>query len=101
MAMFRDPFGTFLQFQQALDALRASSWLESSTSGGGPFRRSMFFARAMTSSSLPSCPASERPTCKSTLRAERSALPAPNQSSTARRQASIVASGWPGVSIAR
>ena len=37
MAMFRDTFGTFLQFQQALDALRASSWLESSTSGGGPF----------------------------------------------------------------
>ena len=37
MAMFRDPFGTFLQFQQALDALRASSWLESSTSGGGTF----------------------------------------------------------------
>ena len=29
MAMFRDAFGTFLQFQQALDALRASSWLES------------------------------------------------------------------------
>ena len=28
MAMFPDPFGTFLQFQQALDALRASSWLE-------------------------------------------------------------------------
>ena len=24
MAMFPDPFGTFLQFQQALDALRAS-----------------------------------------------------------------------------
>ena len=35
--MFPDPFGTFLQFQQALDALRASSWLESSTSGGGTF----------------------------------------------------------------
>ena len=37
MAMFPDPFGTFLQFQQALDALRASSWLEFSTSGGGTF----------------------------------------------------------------
>lgn len=37
MAMLPDPFGTFLQFQQALDALRASSWLESSTSGGGTF----------------------------------------------------------------
>ena len=37
MVMFPDPFGTFLQFQQALDALRASSWLESSTSGGGTF----------------------------------------------------------------
>ena len=29
MAMLPDPFGTFLQFQQALDALRGSSWLES------------------------------------------------------------------------
>ena len=37
MAMFPDPFGKLLQFQQALDALRASSWLESSTSGGGTF----------------------------------------------------------------
>ena len=37
MAMLPDPFGTFLQFQQALDALRASSWLESSISGGGTF----------------------------------------------------------------
>jgi HSP20 family protein len=37
MAMLPDPFGTFLQFQQALDALRASSWLESSTSSGGTF----------------------------------------------------------------
>lgn len=38
MAMlFPDPFGTFLQFQQALDALRASSWLEPSISGGGAF----------------------------------------------------------------
>ena len=35
--LFSDPFGTFLQFQQALDALRASSWLESSISGGGTF----------------------------------------------------------------
>jgi HSP20 family protein len=38
MAMvFPDQFGTFLQFQQALDALRASSWLEPSISGGGAF----------------------------------------------------------------
>ena len=35
--LFSDPFGTFLQFQQALDALRASSWLEPSVSGGGAF----------------------------------------------------------------
>jgi hypothetical protein len=41
MAMlFADPFGTFLQFQQALDALRASSWLEPSVSGGGTDRKS-------------------------------------------------------------
>ncbi len=35
--LFPDAFGTFLQFQQALDALRASSWLEPSISGGGAF----------------------------------------------------------------
>lgn len=38
MAMvFPDQFGTFLRFQQALDALRASGWLEPSISGGGAF----------------------------------------------------------------
>ena len=38
MAMlFPNPFGTFLQFQQAVDALRTSSWLEPSVSGGGAF----------------------------------------------------------------
>jgi len=40
MAMlFPDPFGTFFQFQQAVDALRTSSWLEPSVSGGGAFLR--------------------------------------------------------------
>ncbi len=38
MAMlFPDSYGTFLEFQQALDALRASSWLEPSISSGGAF----------------------------------------------------------------
>jgi HSP20 family protein len=33
--MFPDPFDTLLQFQQALDAFRASSWLASGPSAGG------------------------------------------------------------------
>ena len=38
MAMlFPDPFETLFNLQQALDAFRASSWLESSPSGGGPY----------------------------------------------------------------
>jgi HSP20 family protein len=38
MAMLSpDAFGTFLQFQQALDALRSSRWLEPSISGSGAF----------------------------------------------------------------
>ena len=38
MAMlFPDPFDTLLQFQQALDAFRASSWLEAGPSGGGSY----------------------------------------------------------------
>lgn len=38
MAMlFPDPFGSLLQFQQALDSLRASHWLEPSISGGGAY----------------------------------------------------------------
>lgn len=38
MAMLSsNAFGTFLQFQQALDALRASRWLEPSISGSGAF----------------------------------------------------------------
>lgn len=35
--LFPDPFGNLLQFQQALDALRASPWLEPSVSGGGAY----------------------------------------------------------------
>jgi HSP20 family protein len=38
MAVFPpDPFGTLLEFQEMLEALRASSWLESSPSGGGSY----------------------------------------------------------------
>ena len=35
--MFSDPFETLLNLQQALDAFRASSWLESSPSGSGTY----------------------------------------------------------------
>jgi HSP20 family protein len=38
MVMFlSDPFGSLLEFQEALEALRASSWLESSPSGAGAY----------------------------------------------------------------
>lgn len=32
-----DPFDSLFQFQEALDALRTSSWLDSTTSGGGAY----------------------------------------------------------------
>ena len=35
--MYADPFDTLFQFQQALDTLRASNWLESGPSGGGAY----------------------------------------------------------------
>ena len=35
--LFSDPFGTLLEFQQAVDALRTSGWLDQSLSGGGAF----------------------------------------------------------------
>ena len=34
---FPDPFGNLLEFQEALDALRASSWLGSGPSGSGSY----------------------------------------------------------------
>ena len=38
MALFyADPFDTLFQFQQALDALRTSSWLDAGPSGGGAY----------------------------------------------------------------
>jgi HSP20 family protein len=38
MAVFLpDPFGALFQFQEALEALRASSWLESGPSGAGSY----------------------------------------------------------------
>lgn len=38
MAMvFADPFSTLFQFQQALDSLRASDWLQSGPSAGGSY----------------------------------------------------------------
>jgi HSP20 family protein len=38
MAVFlSDPFGALSEFQEALDALRASSWLASSPSGSGAY----------------------------------------------------------------
>ncbi len=38
MAVFLpNPFGSLLEFQEALNALRASSWLESSPSGAGSY----------------------------------------------------------------
>jgi HSP20 family protein len=35
--VFRDPFDALFEFQQALDALRASSWLAAGPSGGGAY----------------------------------------------------------------
>lgn len=35
--LFPDPFDALYQFQQALDALQASDWLEKSLSGGGAY----------------------------------------------------------------
>ncbi|QEX15205.1 molecular chaperone [Hypericibacter terrae] len=35
--MFSDPFDALFQFQQALDSLRTSPWLEPGPSGGGAF----------------------------------------------------------------
>jgi HSP20 family protein len=35
--IFPDPFGSLLEFQEALDALRASSWLGSGPSGSGSY----------------------------------------------------------------
>jgi len=35
--LFPDPFGTLLEFQQAVDALRTSGWLDRSVSSGGAF----------------------------------------------------------------
>jgi HSP20 family protein len=37
MAVFSDPFDALSNFQQALDAFRASSWLEAGPSGGGGY----------------------------------------------------------------
>ena len=40
MAMlFPDPFDALYQFQQAVEALHASDWLERSLSGGGAYSR--------------------------------------------------------------
>jgi HSP20 family protein len=37
MALFPDPLNTLLGLQEALDAFRTSSWLQSSPSGGGSY----------------------------------------------------------------
>ncbi|MGO9422362.1 Hsp20/alpha crystallin family protein [Roseiarcus sp.] len=37
MAIFSDPFDALDSFQQALDAFRASDWLEAGPSGGGAY----------------------------------------------------------------
>lgn len=42
---FYDPFDALFQFQQALDALRASSWLASGPSAGGAYPPLNVFAK--------------------------------------------------------
>jgi HSP20 family protein len=37
MALYSDPFDALSSFQQALDAFRASGWLEAGPSGGGAY----------------------------------------------------------------
>ena len=37
MALFPNPFDALINFQQALDALRTSDWLEAGPSGGGAY----------------------------------------------------------------
>ena len=37
MAVFSDPYNALLNFQQALDAFRTSSWLDAGPSGGGAY----------------------------------------------------------------
>ena len=38
MPVLSDPFDALSSFQQALDAFRASGWLEAGPSGGGAIR---------------------------------------------------------------
>jgi HSP20 family protein len=37
IVIYSDPFDTLMQLQHALDSFRSSSWLNTSTSGGGAF----------------------------------------------------------------
>ena len=80
MAMLSpDAFGTFLQFQQALDALRSSRWLEPSISGSGAFPPLNVFRKGDDIVILIELPGVRKADLQIRSRAERSILPAPNR----------------------
>ena len=64
MATLMDPFDALSSFQQALDAYRTSSWLDSRAAAAA-IRRSTCSEKATTSSSSPSFRGSRNPTSTS------------------------------------
>ena len=48
--LYSDPFETLFQFQNALDQLRSSNWLQASPSGGGSYPPMNVFWKGRTSS---------------------------------------------------
>jgi hypothetical protein len=98
--VFADPFETLFNFQQTLDALRASSWLESTPSGGGPYPPLNVFRKDDDFVIITEIPGVQASDIDIKVRATRSESPALRPSITLTKRACIVASGWLAALIA-
>ena len=102
MAMLSpDAFGTFLQFQQALDALRASRWLEPSISGSGAFPPLNVFRKGDDIVILTELPGIRKADLQIQVKGKTIHLAGTKPVSMAKRPVFIAASDLPGALIGR
>ena len=90
MALIPDPFNPLLGLQEALEAFRASGWLQSGPSGGGSYPPLNIFRKGDDLVLIAEVPGIAPSVC-----------PAPRLSSMATPPACIVANDWRAASIAR
>ena len=101
MAVFSDPYNALSNFQQALDAFRASSWLDAGPSGGGAYPPLDVFRKGDDFIIITELPGVKKSDLEVQVKGGRCAFRGPRPSPFRRKRRCIGASGSRAASTGR